>query len=90
MKNYQKPAMLVLSLSANDMLCSSCDAKTKVDTGLNSGLKIFLGDKWTDKNGDTYVGDGETNLFDDTTSCEAVYDGYCKYAGAANHVLFSS
>ena len=94
MKVYQKPAMLVLSISANDMLCGNCTAKTRIDKDLNSALQAFFNVKggWTDENGDGIVGDGETNLFDDTASCGSYYEGYCKFTGAENGLqqLFTS
>lgn len=91
MKAYVKPAMMALSISANDMLCGSCTAKTREDSDLNEGLKWFLGTDWNDKNSDNIVQDGETSvLFDFEDSCSRPYNGYCKYAGAQTSMLFSS
>lgn len=36
MKQYQKPQLVALSLSANDMLCAGCTAQTRFDIGLSS------------------------------------------------------
>lgn len=91
MKAYVKPAMMALSISANDMLCGSCTAKTRENSELNEGLQWFLGTDWNDKNSDKIVQDGETSaLFDSDDSCLKSYKGYCKYAGAQTSMLFSS
>lgn len=91
MKAYVKPAMMALSISANDMLCGSCTAKTRENPELNEGLKWFLGTEWNDKNSDDIVQDGETSvLFDSDDSCSKSYEGYCKYNGAQTSILFSS
>lgn len=42
MKAYVKPAMMALSISANDMLCTSCTVKTKDDKVLSGILDDYF------------------------------------------------
>ena len=79
MKTYTKPSMMVLSISANDPLCSGCNFKTRG----NALSDVWEGMYATDENG--IVKDGvftyeealSANLFDEG-SCENQLIGYCK------------
>lgn len=91
MKAYVKPAMMALSISANDMLCGSCTAKTREDSELNAELQLFLSNHWTDTNNDNIVQENEaTALFGLNEDCQCSYKDYCKYNGAQTSILFSS
>lgn len=76
MKEYKKPAMMALSLSANDALCSTCTIKTRFPEldGIADWLNKMYG--------------GEDNLltptdkyFAMTENCEEKvdFDDYCKF-----------
>ncbi len=91
MKAYAKPAMMALSISANDMLCGSCTAKTREDPELNTELQYLLRDRWTDTNKDSIVQENEAaTLFGLNEDCQCSYKDYCKYNGAQTSILFSS
>lgn len=81
MKTYEKPSLIALSLSGNDMLCAGCtltfredllDAQTKsmIDLGVLNYDQLFGS------------GDG----------CFATVEGYCKFTGGSNNttVVFDS
>lgn len=93
MKQYQKPALYALSLSANDALCAwgTCSAKTRFDDALNSWLIIMFGDD--DKDGLFEPSDGG-NAFAAADHCseEVVYENYCKFTAADSGLtqLFTS
>lgn len=90
MKQYQKPALYALSLSANDALCAwgSCQAKTRYDAALNQWLLIQFGDK----NGNGIFDSGDGNFFAATEACDDVFEGYCKFTAADDNMtqLFTS
>ena len=83
MKIYEKPKLMVLSISANDMLCSGCEHPTKGD----DILAMFD----ADENG--YLDDGDFGkvggmFTEDSESCTNKYTGYCKHTGSA--IIFTS
>ena len=86
MKNYQKPAMLALSLSANDALCGSCaGGKTIMNDPQLMGI---FGGYVTDVNKDGTKDSSEyARLFASTEDqCSDImplagYEQYCKYTG---------
>lgn len=94
MKAYVKPAMMALSISANDMLCSGdCTAKTRIDTDLSSTLeKYFFGSV----NDGVFTPEEAGNVFASSTdTCTEFFDGvvkYCKYNAASEGMsqLFTS
>lgn len=90
MKTYQKPALLALSLSANDKLCNGCSAQTRFDSALNSFLIDFFGDN--DSDGIFEYEDAMAKgLFDDGSCANQFeYEGYCKFTGADDQILFTS
>lgn len=77
MKQYTKPAMKVLSLSANDMLCSGCVVKL-IDDDFGQILLSF----W-DKNDDGRLtwDDFGPNLFgvDECEQTDPDLIAYCKF-----------
>ena len=86
MKAYQKPAMLVLSLSANDMLCSgTCTVKTKTDAEFKDFINSPLSG-WQDNNKNGYFDSGDSaNYFSSGDGCgssDVEYIKYCKFSGA--------
>ena len=86
MTEYKKPAMMALSLSANDSLCG-CDIKTRGSTDYFINL---LTEKF---GGDDGLLDPSDNVFTTEESCansfDGVIDGYCKF-NAEGGVIFTS
>lgn len=84
MKVYEKPKLMVLSISANDALCSGCDDTVRYDVKLREYLGNYYG------NAEGPLTDDElANLFEADSCLEAVsYDGYCKFTGT--NMMFSS
>lgn len=80
MKTYVKPAMMALSISANDMLCSgTCVEKTRDSTdAFIQKLNEMYGA------GGKYDGifDPADNVFGNETDCDPnnIFDKYCKYS----------
>ena len=73
MKSYDKPRLMVLSVSANDALCGSCTKGTRY-------APIFqqIAPNYGNKDNVLEYGEG---LFGDNSDCEIAseYDGYCKF-----------
>ena len=84
MKVYQKPALTLLTVSASDALCqSTCAIKTR-------GNPTF---DWIDQkygNNDGLLGPDDKVFANAADTCETHYEGYCKYAGPDNQMLFTS
>lgn len=79
MKKYEKPRLMALSLSGNDMLCATCDIDIIGDNGRKDIIEML----------EEFFGSIE-NLFATGESCEVQIDfeGYCKFTGA--NVLINS
>ena len=91
MKAYQKPAMLVLSISANDMLCGNCTKPTRNNMGWILELNLLPNINVSDKNNDGAISEDETNLFaSGEKGCDISYESYCKYTGADDMKVFTS
>lgn len=88
MKPYEKPRLVALSLSGNDMLCGGCTYPTRNSSdGFLATLDLLYG------NGDGFLEDGELGtLFVQSEHCEAISKNYCKFTSAENggQVLFTS
>lgn len=85
MKVYQKPQMLTLSLSANDMLCSGCTTALRDSSFKQAWLDLF------DKNNDGRLTKDE--LFTSGDGCQNIQDfieEYCKFTVADANTLFWS
>lgn len=86
MKEYKKPAMMALSLSANDMLCGDCNVKTRFTD--DPFIK-----KWTEDFGAggnvPGVLDPGDNVFGAGEDCSIELDTYCKY-GPTGQIIFTS
>ena len=84
MKAYQKPTMLVLSISANDMLCSGCDGnKLRDDESLKGVIIAAYPTLDADGSGALERSEG-INLFassPDNCGQSIEYSGYCKFTG---------
>ena len=81
MKIYEKPKLMVLSVSANDALCA-CGTKTRFE-------HVFdVLD--SNKNGIFDPLDSESPLLTPDADCEVTtgYESYCKFTGA--NALFTS
>ena len=81
MKSYEKPKLMVLSVSANDALCA-CVASTRNDAFFqqfdsNNDGRIT----WDEVNNSEYFGSGE--------DCSISYEKYCKHT-PDGMTLFSS
>lgn len=81
MKNYEKPKLMVLSVSANDALCA-CGTKTRFEHVFD----IF------DKDGNGHFGpeDDLSPLLTEDVSCESTkgFESYCKFTAA--NTIFTS
>lgn len=73
MKTYEKPKLMVLSISANDTLCSGCATKTR-DNAFFTGLFDKNNDGIFDENDFSYLSPSFTE-----GDCEKAYENYCKY-----------
>ncbi len=88
MKLYEKPRLMVLSISANDMLCSGCSICTRGD---------YYWDPF-DLNHDGVLTHAEATsqgLFgssdgENSDSCSVPVDGYCKFNGTDPALVFTS
>lgn len=88
MKEYTKPAMMALSISANDMLCG-CGDPLK-DSGFNENLL-----KWYDRNSDGRLDDKDFDLgtFGAERECDQTPDDfamYCKFTANDGKAIFWS
>ena len=83
MKNYEKPALMVLSLSGNEQLCGTCADKGGQLLSHDPGLAGWLMQKFpiTDKTGNGPSRDDFAGVFGDVdTQCTGVkIDNYCKF-----------
>ena len=93
MKAYVKPAMMALSISANDMLCSGdCTMPTRTDKTLSYALeKFFLGAE----NDGVFTPEEAGNVFaSPADTCTEYFESmqYCKYNAASQGMpqLFTS
>lgn len=84
MKEYKKPAMLALSISANDRLCGGCQLGTR-----NNPYFIDLDGTFGDKNG-VFTRDeaAAIGMFGSTENeCFNPYEGYCKFTATQDEGL---
>lgn len=91
MKEYKKPVMMALSISANDQLCGGCAVTTRNNMDwilmLNGIDKIWV----ENKDGDNAISPDETNLFASSEhGCEVPYENYCKYTATDDYKVFTS
>lgn len=91
MKTYEKPKLMVLSISANDALCGNCTAKTRGHndiTVLLNGLGIY------DTDGNGAINRNETGSYfaNNETDCHdsVGFDLYCKFTTESGAMLFTS
>ena len=86
MKAYVKPAMMALSISANDMLCTSCTVKTRE----NKVLSGMLDDHFNTDGSDGIFSEAEADsvgAFGPAGDCEnpmQMYE-YCKYTATESN-----
>lgn len=86
MKEYKKPVMMALSISANDQLCGGCQIGTRNNPDYID-LDSIIGD------GDGLFTDDEAKaagMFGTDEQCENPYDKYCKFTSNGNLALFTS
>lgn len=87
MKAYVKPAMMALSISANDMLCSgTCVVKTRDSTDANIQ---YLNKTWGAGGDYNDILDPKDNVFGKETDCNPnrILEGYCKYTAAEQDMI---
>lgn len=85
MKEYKKPAMMALSISANDALCYGCSAKTRFDTDLSTLLEIEILGKYDDGffTWDEAASVGAfASATDSCSKIEVDFSQYCKFTAA--------
>lgn len=88
MKEYKKPAMMALSISANDLLCG-CDVKTR-DT--NDPFIQNLNKLWGAGGNDDGILDPDDKVFgsiEEQCDEDRILEGYCKF-GVEGMQLFTS
>ena len=91
MKNYQKPTMLVLSLSANDHLCGNCDYNTREHKDELLIYKDIPEVNWIDANNDGVLQDGESKIYGSYDQCSYKLGAYCKFMGTEGYIsVFTS
>ena len=87
MKEYKKPAMMALSLSANDMLCGDCNVKTRFT---EDPFILKLAAEWGKGGNIPDILDPGDNVFGTgETGCSIELDTYCKY-GPTGQIIFTS
>jgi hypothetical protein len=84
MKVYGKPALTLLTVSASDALCqSTCAIKTR-------GNPTFIVIDQELGNGDGLLEPGDNVFANADDYCTSFYEGYCKFSGPDNQMLFTS
>ena len=91
MKTYERPKLMVLSISASEALCSTCTAKTRNNndiTALLNGLGIYD----TDNNGAINRYETGNYFADNEKDCTDLVgiDLYCKFTTESGAMLFTS
>lgn len=87
MKTYVKPAMMALSISANDMLCSgTCEVKTRDST---DSFIQSLNKMWGAGGENNDILDPGDRVFGNATDCdpERILEGYCKYTASDDSLI---
>lgn len=79
MKPYEKPRLVALSLSGNDMLCASC-AIDVVGDNMNPTYKEII---------DDLFGGVSPNFGTGEECTDITIDGYCKF-GPTGELVFNS
>ena len=85
MKFYEKPKLMVLSVSANDALCSGCDDTVRNNNELRDFYGLYYGDATL-----PLTDEELNNLFAANEHCQEKVSNtdYCKFTGADK--MFSS
>lgn len=86
MKAYVKPAMMALSISANDQLCGSCTFSTRENQDEFSIYLTIPEAEWND-NDNGILEPGESAIFGPGEECNYEYKGYCKHAAVKNGLV---
>ena len=89
MKTYEKPILMVLSLSGNDQLCGNCsEGLTIYDNPTLQGM-IIAGRPEIDTNQDNQLSRDEISKCFGTvdTGCTYKIDYYCKFASTGEKVV---
>ena len=83
MKIYEKPSLTLLTVSANDTLCSnSCDIKTRGNEDIFKYIDNRFG------NGDGLLEPGDSVFASSADDCDFYYQGYCKFS--TSDIIFTS
>lgn len=86
MKTYVKPAMMALSISANDQLCGGCDIGTRGNLHYKD-----LDDKFGDGDGTLTEQEAKNHgLFGALENCDVDVGNYCKFTANDDRALFTS
>ena len=91
MKTYVKPAMMALSISANDALCEGCSETTR-DKAPAWLYDFFNQNGFGDTNGNGILdGDDAPGLFSVAESCDKqTLENYCKHNPSDSNRVFTS
>lgn len=79
MKVYEKPKLMVLSISANDALCGGCQKATRGDDFWNEYDPDSSDGVFTQDEAKSIGAFGQSE-----TGCMLEFVGYCKFLGASN------
>ena len=86
MKKYEKPALMVLSLSGNDQLCGSCAGGTLLSENPDTAAWLMRLFEIPDKSGDGPSRDDFAGVFgkseDQCADQFPPIDSYCKFTSA--------
>lgn len=93
MKTYTKPSMMVLSISANDPLCTDCLIKTRFEPAISTDLETDYGNadgvSGFFSRVDADAASAAYGTFGDGEGCDpALISIYCKFTSA--NTLFTS
>lgn len=84
-KTYEKPRLVALSLSGNDLLCSTCAFDVIGENADQGLLDMFEAFGITITSNSFATSEGCSMQIDDS-----LVSGYCKFNGADNMTVFNS
>lgn len=90
-KTYEKPKLIALSLSGNNLLCGSCAGKvTLYDNSTLAQLVLMAAGRNSDYDRITGISRGDfEGLFGTEESCGTPIEAYCKFTSTGEQVAWS-
>lgn len=90
MKTYEKPVLMALSLSGEDLLCGACSTSNMTlwnDASLAESILFLVGrDASYDKDETISEGDFE-GIFGSGDGCSTPIQSYCKFTGSSDKMV---